>query len=241
MKEPIRRAMVMAAGLGTRMRPLTDDRPKPLVTVRGKALIDHAIDRLVQAGVTMIVVNVHYRADMLKAHLAKRHDVEIRISEEANALLGTGGGILNALPHFEGQPFFVHNSDSIWVEGIGHALDRMKAVWDPERMDALLLLASMVTALGFDGTGDFLLDAQGRVARVPEQRLSPFAYPGVQIVDPRIFENPPPGGFSMNVLWDRAIKRGRVHGVRLDGVWIHVGTPSAVKDAEAFLADRVPA
>jgi MurNAc alpha-1-phosphate uridylyltransferase len=233
--------MVMAAGLGTRMRPLTDDRPKPLVTVRGKALIDHAIDRLVQAGVTMIVVNVHYRADMLKAHLAKRHDVEIRISEEANALLGTGGGILNALPHFEGQPFFVHNSDSIWVEGIGHALDRMKAVWDPERMDALLLLASMVTALGFDGTGDFLLDAQGRVARVPEQRLSPFAYPGVQIVDPRIFENPPPGGFSMNVLWDRAIKRGRVHGVRLDGVWIHVGTPSAVKDAEAFLADRVPA
>src|ERR1700733_762359 len=134
--------MVMAAGLGTRMRPLTNDRPKPLVEVRGKALIDHAVDRLVAAGVTMIVVNAHYKLDMLKAHLAKRTDVEIRISEEQDELLGTGGGILKALPNFEGEPFFVHNSDSVWVEGLGHALDRMIERWDGDNMDALLLMAS---------------------------------------------------------------------------------------------------
>lgn len=237
----ITRAMIMAAGLGTRMRPLTADRPKPLVEVRGKALIDHAIDRLVQAGVRTIVVNVHYRADMLKAHLAKRRDVEIRISEETDMLLGTGGGIVKALANFADEPFFVHNSDSIWVEGFGHALDRMNAFWDPARMDALLLLAPMVTALGFEGTGDFMLDAEGHVSRVPEQRVSPFAYPGVQIAHPRIFENAPDGEFSMNVLWNRSIEKGRLFGMRLDGVWMHVGTTEAVKEAEAFLADLAPA
>ena len=238
---PVTRAMIMAAGLGTRMRPLTLDRPKPLVEVRGKALIDHAVDRLVQAGVTMIVVNLHYQADKLKTHLLKRRDVEIRFSEEPDTLLGTGGGIVKALPHFEGHPFFVHNSDSIWVEGIGHALDRMQNLWNPEEMDGLLLLASMVTALGFEGRGDFLMDAEGRLARVPEQRMSPFAYPGVQIVHPRIFDNAPKGAFSMNLLWDRAIEAGRLFGVRLDGVWMHVGTAEAVKEAEEFLADLAPA
>ncbi len=240
-KEPITRAMIMAAGLGTRMRPLTNDRPKPLVEVRGKALIDHAIDRLVAAGVRMIVVNLHYRADLLKAHLAKRKDVEIRLSEETNALLGTGGGIVKALPNFEGKPFFVHNSDSIWVEGIGHALERMKAMWNPDEMDALLLLASMVSSLGFEGLGDFHLDPEGLVSRVGELQVSPFAYPGVQIVHPRIFENAPEGEFSMNVLWDRAMEKGRLYGMRLDGVWMHVGTAEAVKEAEAFLADLAPA
>ena len=237
----ITHAMIMAAGLGTRMRPLTLDRPKPLVEVGGKALIDHAIDRLVQAGVTLIVVNVHYRADMLKAHLARRRDVEIRISEENEVLLGTGGGILKALPYFEDKPFFVHNSDSVWVEGIGHALDRMKAFWNPEEMDALLLLAPMVTALGFEGTGDFFLDPEGHIARVPEQRVSPFAYPGVQIVHPRIFENAPRGEFSMNILWNRSIEKERLFGIRLDGVWMHVGTAEAVHEAQAFLADLAPA
>src|SRR5580658_1599381 len=199
--EPITRAMIMAAGLGTRMRPLTTNLPKPLVEVRGKPLIDHAIDRLVQAGVKLIVVNVHYRADLLKAHLAKRTDVEIKISDETDVLLGTGGGIVKALPYFEGQPFFVHNSDSIWVEGIGRALPRMQALWNPDEMDGLLMLASMVTALGFEGVG--------------ELQSSPFAYPGVQIVHPRIFENAPPGEFSMNRLWDRSIESGRLFGVRL--------------------------
>jgi MurNAc alpha-1-phosphate uridylyltransferase len=233
--------MIMAAGLGTRMRPLTTNLPKPLVEVRGKPLIDHAIDRLVHAGVKLIVVNVHYRADLLKAHLAKRTDVEIRISDETDVLLGTGGGIVKALPYFEGHPFFVHNSDSIWVEGIGRALQRMQALWNPDEMDALLLLASMVTALGFEGLGDFYLDPEGRVARVGELQSSPFAYPGVQIVHPRIFENAPQGEFSMNRLWDRSIENGRLFGVRLDGVWMHVGTAEAVKQAEAFLADLAPA
>jgi len=237
----ITRAMIMAAGLGTRMRPLTFDRPKPLVEVRGKALIDHAVDRLVQAGVKLIVVNVHYHADMVMAHLKKRRDVEIRFSKETDTLLGTGGGIVKALPHFEGEPFFVHNSDSIWVEGIGHALERMQQVWNPDEMDALLLLASMVTALGFEGMGDFLLDAEGHIARVAEHCLSPFAYPGVQIVHPRIFDNAPKGAFSMNLLWDRAIEKNRLYGMRLDGVWMHVGTAEAVKDAEEFLADLAPA
>lgn len=233
--------MVMAAGLGTRMRPLTNDRPKPLVEVAGKTLIDHAIDRLVAAGVTMIVVNLHYKGEMLKAHLARRTDVEIRLSEESEELLGTGGGILKALPHFAGEPFFVHNSDSVWVEGLGHALDRMKARWNPESMDALLLMASMVTAIGFEGTGDFQMDADGVLSRVPEQRVSPFAYPGVQIVHPRILDSAKGASFSMNRLWDVAIEKGRLYGMRLDGVWIHVGTPEAVRDADAFLADLVPA
>jgi MurNAc alpha-1-phosphate uridylyltransferase len=178
---------------------------------------------------------------MLKAHLAKRRDVEIRFSEERDTLLGTGGGIIKALPNFDGKPFFVHNSDSIWVEGIGHALERMQMLWNPDEMDALLLLASMVTALGFEGTGDFQLDAEGHIARVPEQRVSPFAYPGVQIVNPRIFDNAPKGAFSMNLLWDRAIENNRLYGVRLDGVWMHVGTAEAVKEAEDFLADLSPA
>ena len=233
--------MVMAAGLGTRMRPLTNDRPKPLVEVRGKALIDHAVDRLVAAGVTMIVVNAHYKLDMLKAHLARRKDVEIRISEEHDELLGTGGGILKALPNFEGEPFFVHNSDSVWVEGLGHALDRMIERWDGGNMDALLLMASMVTSLGFEGTGDFQMDAEGRLARVPPQRLSPYAYPGVQIVHPRLFDAAPEPSFSMNRLWDVAIEKERLYGVRLDGVWIHVGTPEAVREADDFLSDLVPA
>jgi MurNAc alpha-1-phosphate uridylyltransferase len=233
--------MVMAAGLGTRMRPLTNDRPKPLVEVRGKALIDHAVDRLVAAGVTMIVVNAHYKLDMLKAHLARRKDVEIRISEEHDELLGTGGGILKALPNFEGEPFFVHNSDSVWVEGLGHALDRMIERWDGDNMDALLLMASMVTSLGFEGTGDFQMDAEGRLARVPSQRLSPFAYPGVQIVHPRLFDAAPGPSFSMNRLWDVAIEKERLYGIRLDGVWIHVGTPEAVREADDFLSDLVPA
>ena len=229
--------MVMAAGLGTRMRPLTDDRPKPLVVVAGKTLIDHALDRLVAAGVTMAVVNAHYKSDMLRAHLAKRTDIEIRISDEHDELLGTGGGIVKALPHFANEPFFVLNSDSVWVEGMGTALERMKERWNPEEMDALLLMASMVTAIGFEGTGDFQMDAEGRLSRVPPRRISPFAYPGVQIVHPRIFDDAPSSSFSMNVLWDVAIEKNRLYGVRLDGVWMHVGTPDAVREAEDLLAD----
>lgn len=232
----IERAMIMAAGLGTRMRPLTNDRPKPLVTVAGKALIDHDLDRLVAAGVKQAVVNLHYKADMLRAHLAKRKDIEIRYSDETGALLGTGGGVAQALPMFEGHPFFILNSDSIWVEGVVSALDRMNATWDDNRMDGLLLMASMVTAMGYEGRGDFVLDAEGHVARPGENALTPFAYPGVQIVHPRLFAGAPAGEFSTNLLWDRAIKAKRLFGTRLDGVWIHVGTPQARDEAEAYLA-----
>jgi N-acetyl-alpha-D-muramate 1-phosphate uridylyltransferase len=229
------RAMILAAGLGTRMRPLSEAKPKPLIEVMGKALIDHAIDRLKAAGVTLIVVNVHYKADMLKAHLAKRNDVEIRISEENDNLLDTGGGIAKALPLFEGQPFFTHNSDSMWVEGMGSALERMKARWNPDTMDALMLLAPAVTAVGYEGRGDFDMDPWGRLTRRGEQKLAPFVWTGVQIIHPRLFDGVPTGKFSINPLWDKAIEHGRLYGVRLDGVWIHVGTPEGFHDAEAFL------
>lgn len=240
MSEPTR-AMILAAGLGTRMRPLTNNTPKPLVKVAGRALIDHAIDRLVHAGVTMIVVNVHYHADKLRHHLAARDDVEIRISDETDAILGTGGGILRALPHFEGEPFFVHNSDSIWAEGYGQALNRLKARWKPDDMDSLLLMASLVTSIGYEGRGDFLMDSEGRLSRVPESRLSPFAYPGAAILHPRLFQGAPAGPFPLLALWEKAIERGSLYGVRLDGIWMHVGTPEALKEAEALLADLAPA
>ena len=229
------RAMILAAGLGTRMRPLSQEKPKPLIEVMGRPLIDHAIDRLKAASVTLIVVNVHFKADMLKAHLAKRKDVEIRISEENDNLLDTGGGIAKALPHFQGQPFFTHNSDSLWVEGMGSALERMKTRWDPEAMDALMLLAPAVTAIGYEGRGDFDMDPWGKLARRGEQKLAPFIWTGVQIIHPRLFEGASAGKFSINLLWDKAIERERLYGLRLDGVWIHVGAPEGFHDAERFL------
>jgi MurNAc alpha-1-phosphate uridylyltransferase len=233
--------MILAAGLGTRMRPLTNTVPKPLVKVRGKALIDHVIDRLVAVKVELVIVNLHYHADLLKAHLAKRRDVEIRTSDETDRILGTGGGVFNVLPLFEGEPFFVHNADSIWVEGYGRAFEKMIGRWNPETMDALLLAASLFNAIGYEGPGDFLMDSEGRLSRLPEQRLSPFAYPGVQIVHPRLFIGAKPGAFSINPLWDRAIEEGRLYGMRLDGVWMHVGTPEALAQSEAYLADLLPA
>jgi MurNAc alpha-1-phosphate uridylyltransferase len=236
----VSRAMIMAAGFGTRMRPLTDDRPKPLVTVRGRTLLDHALDRLVAAGVTMAVINLHYRAQMVKDHLARRHDIEVQYSME-DEILGTGGGVAKALPMFQGEAFFVLNSDSIWVEGANAALTAMQRLWEPERMDGLLLLAAMTTAMGYEGRGDFLLDTYGHIARVPELTSSPYAYPGVQIVHPRLFAGAPEGGFSTNIMWDRAIAKGRLFGTRLDGVWIHVGTPEARDEAEAYLARLTPA
>jgi MurNAc alpha-1-phosphate uridylyltransferase len=235
---PVKRAMIMAAGLGTRMRPLTNDRPKPLVTVAGRTLIDHALDRLVAAGVGFAVVNTHYKADMLREHLRGRIDIAIEYSDETGELLGTGGGIVKALPLFEGEPFFVLNSDSIWVEGYTPALTRMMQLWNPDRMDGLLLMASMITAMGYDGRGDFVMDGEGHIARPEEHKSTPFAYPGVQIVHPRLFENAPQGEFSTNILWDRAIAKHRLFGTRLDGIWIHVGTPQARDEAETTLAKR---
>jgi MurNAc alpha-1-phosphate uridylyltransferase len=232
--------MIMAAGLGTRMRPLTNERPKPLVEVSGKALIDHVIDRLVQAGVTMIVVNVHFRADMIEEHLAKRKDVEIRISNERAELLDSGGGIYNALDQFEGQPFFHVNSDTVWIEGAGKALERLKARWNPDEMDALMLLAPTVNTVCYDGIGDFMMDAEGRLSRVPEHHIAPFVWMSVEIVHPRLFDTAPGGKFSINPLWDVAIDKGRLYGLRLDGVWMHIDRPDAIVASEAFIADQVP-
>jgi len=231
-------AMIMGAGLGTRMRPLTDDRPKPMIPVLGKPLIDHAIDRLVAAGITRIVVNLHYKAEMLRAHLSGRRDAEIVFSDESERLLDTGGGVVKAMPLFGDAPFFILNSDSLWTENGPPVLTALRKAWDPARMDGLLLLAEMATALGYEGHGDFALDGDGRITRARDAAhdAKPFAYPGVQIVHPRLFADAPPGAFSTNLMWDRAIAARRLSGLVLDGVWLHVGTPQARDAAEAFLA-----
>ena len=228
-------AMIMGAGLGLRMRPLTDDRPKPLVTVGGKTLIDHSIDRLVAAGVKLVVVNVHYKAEMLQAHLAKRRDVEIVFSDETGKLLDTGGGVVKAMPYFGNTSFFVINSDSIWVENTP-ALPAMLSLWDEKRMDGLLLLADMPTAIGYDAQGDFILRPDHHVVRARGNTGAAYAYPGVQIVHPRLFADAPQGAFSTNIMWDRAIAAQRLFGAVLDGTWIHVGTPEAREEAETALA-----
>jgi len=232
----ITRAMIMAAGFGTRMRPLTNTIPKPLVKVQGRALIDHVMDRLVAAGVKTIVVNIHYMGDQIKAHVEKRKDVEIIISDETDSILDSGGGIFKALPHFKGEPFFHANADTVWVEGASHALDRLKAAWNTDEMDALMLLASTVTTVCYDGRGDFMMDADGRLSRVPEGRISPFVWMSMEILHPRLFDGVTPGKFSINPLWDKAIAKGRLYGQRLDGVWMHIDRPEAVKQSEEYLA-----
>ena len=229
-------AMIMGAGLGTRMRPLTDDRPKPMIPVLGKPLIDHTIDRLVAAGITRIVVNLHYKAEMLRAHLSQRRDAEILFSDETGQLLDTGGGVVKAMPLLGEAPFFILNSDSLWTETGAPVLPAMQKAWDPARMDGLLLLAEMATALGYEGKGDFVLQADGRLARARDRAEPPWGYIGVQIVHPRLFAGAPEGAFSTNIVWNRAIAAGRLFGTVLDSVWLHVGTPQARDAAEAFLA-----
>jgi len=228
-------AMVLAAGLGTRMRPISDTVPKPLVEIGGRALIDHAIDRRAPAGVEEIVVNVHYKAEMVAARLAARTYPRIRISREEE-LLETGGGVANALPLL-GEFFFVVNADIMWLDGVEDTLARLAAAFDPAGMDAVLLLQRTVTAVGYDGRGDFEMDAWGVLKRRAEMNLAPFVWSGLQMLHHRLFDAAPKGRFSINRLWDEAIEKGRLFGVRLDGVWIHVGTPQGLEDAETFLRD----
>lgn len=237
MSKPITRAMILAAGKGVRMRPLTNDRPKAMVEVGGRALIDHAIDRLIAVGVKEIVVNVHTFADKLVAHLKKRRDVDIIISDETKAILDTGGGVKNALHHFHGEPFITHNCDTIWVEGLTSALRRLVDQWDPKTMDCLMLLAATVSSMGYDGRGDFDMAPNGQLTRREEQRVAPFVWTGVQIIQPKLFEGSPEGAFSTNMIWDKAIEDERLYGVRLDGTWMHVGTPEGLGEAEAFLSE----
>jgi MurNAc alpha-1-phosphate uridylyltransferase len=233
----IRFAMVLAAGLGTRMRPITRTLPKPLVSVSGKAMIDYGLDRLAAAGVETIVVNVHYLADQVVEHVKSRPGPKIIISDERDQLLDTGGGIARALPHFGGEPFFVYNSDSTWIEGVRPNFELLGQTWMPNHMDILLMLSPTVRAVGYSGAGDFTIDALGRLSRRIEKRVAPFVYAGAAVVHPRAFEGAPDRPFSFNVLFDRAIKAGRLYGMRMDGQWLHVGTPEAIHEAELAIAE----
>ncbi|MEW6257161.1 MAG: nucleotidyltransferase family protein [Pseudomonadota bacterium] len=228
--------MVLAAGLGTRMRPLTDTRPKPLVEVEGRPLIDHVLDRLADAGVTEAVVNIHHHADLLEQHLGTRNGApRIHVSDERGVLLETGGGTRRALPLLGDAPFIAINSDTIWIEGYRPNLIRLMERFDPEHMDCLLLVAATALSVGYDGTGDFLMDGDGRLARRPERLVSPFVYAGAGVFSPRLFADTPEGPFSLNRLFDRAAEAGRLFGLRLEGVWMHVGTPGAIAEAEAAI------
>ena len=225
-------AFVLAAGLGTRMRHLSETLPKPMVPLKGVSLIDRVLDRIADAGIPKVVVNVHYLADMLEAHLARRTRPAIEISDERGLLLDTGGGVMKAWPQLSHAPFLIHNSDSVWIEGVGRNLDRLCATWNGDLMDSLMLLAPSARSIGYEGHGDFAMDADGRLLRRGEGRQVPFVFAGVSIAHPRLFDGAPKERFSLNRVWDRAIDAGRLYGLRLDGVWMHVGTPEAVAEAE---------
>jgi MurNAc alpha-1-phosphate uridylyltransferase len=226
-------AMVLAAGLGERMKPLTDRVPKPLIKVGGRALIDYVLDRLAAAGVERVVVNVHYRADALERHLAGRRGIVI--SDERDRLLETGGGVVKAMPLLGPAPFFLINSDTIWIDGVRPNLARLADAFDAERMDALLLLAPTATSVGYSGRGDYAMAPDGRLERRGERDVVPFVYAGAAILSPALFVDAPQGPFSLTRLFDRAEAAGRLHGLRLEGVWMHVGTPAAIAEAEAAL------
>ena len=230
-------AMLLSAGLGKRMAPAANGLPKPLVLLHGKALIDHALDRLAAAGVARAIVNVHYKADLIEAHLQKRQAPAIEISDERAALLDTGGGVKKALPRLGPGPFLIHNADSVWIEGVGSNLARLAGAWDEARMDCLLLLAGASASHGYQGRGDFALESDGRIRRRKvEQELVPFAFTGVSVAHPRLFDGSPDGAFSLNLVWSRAIAAGRAYGVRMDGEWMHVGSPDALAEAERCLS-----
>jgi MurNAc alpha-1-phosphate uridylyltransferase len=228
--------MVLAAGLGKRMRPITDTLPKPLVSVGGRRLIDYALDRLAEAGVDHAVVNVHYLADQIEAAVAARQAPRVTISDEREVLLETGGGVKRALGLLGTEPFFVFNSDSCWIERGSPNLPAMVRAWDADRMDVLLLVAPMATSIGMEGRGDFHLDAAGHLRRRAEGEVAALAYAGVAIWKPEMFADTPDGAWSLNLLFDRAAASGRLHGHVLDGTWLHIGTPQALADAEAAMA-----
>ena len=230
-----KKAMVLAAGFGERMRPLTARIPKPLVQVAGRALLDHVLAKLVQAGVQTAIINVHYLADQIEQHVAGRDTPRIVISDERDRLLETGGGVVKALPLLGDQPFFLVNSDSIWLDGVRSNLLRLAAGFGPDRMDALLLLAPSATSIGYSGRGDFAMGPDGRLRRRGEREVTPFVYAGATILSPRLFEGAPQGPFSLTKMFTRASEAERLFGLRLDGLWMHVGTPDAIEMAEAAI------
>jgi MurNAc alpha-1-phosphate uridylyltransferase len=224
--------MVLSAGLGTRMRPLTERMPKPLVEVGGKALIDHVLDRLAEAGVERAVVNVHHFAEQIERHVAARTKPKIVISDERGLLLGTGGAVVKALPELGPAPFFHINSDSIWIDGVEPNLAQLAETFDPASMDALLLLAPTTGSIGYAGRGDFGMAADGRLRRRAEREVAPFVFAGAAILSSALFKGAPQGEFPLTLLFDRAAEQGRLFGLRLEGLWMHVGTPDAIALAE---------
>ena len=231
------KAMVLAAGLGVRMRPLTDQMPKPLVRVAGRTLLDHVLDKLGDVGVSEAVVNVHYLPDQIIDHVASRTRPRVTISDERNEVLDTGGGVVKALPVLGNAPFFHVNADTLWIDGVRPNLARLAEAFDPARMDILLLMAPTTSSIGYGGRGDYAMAADGTLRKRKELQVVPFVYAGVAIMSSAIFEGAPTGEFSLTKMFDAANEQERLFGLRLDGVWMHVGTPDAVHAAEeAFLA-----
>jgi len=229
-------AMIMAAGLGKRMRPLTATKPKPLIEVSGKALLDHVLEKLRIAGVKRIVVNIHYLADALEAHLESRdHGLEVVISDERDLLMETGGGLVKAAPLIDCDPFLALNSDNLWIDGPADTIKLLASQWDDSRMDALLLLVPQARALGHKGMGDFHMDREGRIRRRDKSHVAPFVFTGIQVASKRLLRDAPEGPFSTNLLWDRAIAEGRAFGAVHQGLWFDVGTPQSIPYTEAAL------
>ena len=224
--------MVLAAGFGTRMRPLTETMPKPLVRVAGQAMLDHVLDKLARAGVAQAVVNVHHFAEQIEQHVAPRHTPKIVISDERDVILGTGGGVVRALKHLGDKPFFHLNSDTLWIDGTRPNLSRLADTFDPARMDILLLLAPTATSIGYSGSGDYAMATDGVLRKRREREVVPFVYAGAAILTPAIFKDAPEGEFSLVRMFDSAEANGRLFGLRLDGTWMHVGTPDAIALAE---------
>lgn len=231
--------MVFAAGLGTRMRPITDTTPKPLVKVGGRAMIDHMLDRLAEAGVEKAVVNVHWLADQIEERLKGRERPRVIISDEREKLLDQGGGVRKALPELGPGPFFICNTDALWLEGPRSNLVRLAEAWDPEKMDVLLLVAATATSVGVDWPGDFTMEPDGRLVQREERLVAPFVHSGVGIVKPELFEGETRDAFRLAPIFFEAAARGRLYGLRLEGVWLHVGTPDAIEDAERTISRSV--
>jgi MurNAc alpha-1-phosphate uridylyltransferase len=233
------KAMVLAAGLGLRMRPLTDHMPKPLVRVAGRPLLDYGLDKLAAAGVTDAVVNVHYLGDQIIDHVAPRSRPRVTISDERDQVLGTGGGVVKALPLLGTKPFFHVNSDTMWIDGVRSNLTRLAETFDPEQMDILLLMAPTATSIGYGGRGDYAMLPDGALRKRREHQVVPFVYAGAAILSPAIFAGAPKGEFSLTKMFDAANEQERLFGLRLDGVWMHVGTPDAVAAAEEAVLESV--
>ncbi len=230
------KAMVLAAGFGVRMRPLTDHMPKPLVRVAGQPLLDHVLDKLAGAGIGEAVVNVHYLPDQIIQHTASRTRPRVIISDERDVVLGTGGAVVKALPLLGSEPFFHLNADTMWIDGVRSNLTRLAETFDPARMDILLLMAPTTNSIGYSGRGDYGMLPDGALRKRREHQVVPFVYAGAAIMSPSLFADAPSGEFSLTRMFDRANEQERLFGLRLDGVWMHVGTPDAVQAAEeAFL------